>query len=232
MSIPIKCTQLSLISRNQLAVNKLDFTLEAGQIVGLFGPSASGKTCLLKLIGGLILPTHGTIEVFGQSPCVATKEKIAYLPQVFSLPLWMTVSQVIDYFATFYPDFSKETAEKLLPEFEIKASSKLQRMSRQKGENLHFILTLARKADIYLLDKPKILQDAQTASMGLSLLEKYLPSTATVLLTSQNMEGMDDFLDQVLFLKKGILALHQPVAQIQGEGAGSVEAAYQEVFAC
>ena len=63
-----------------IAVNNISLKLPRGKIIGLLGPNGSGKTTLIKMLNGLLSPTRGSIRINGQEPGVATKARVAYLP--------------------------------------------------------------------------------------------------------------------------------------------------------
>ena len=63
------------------AVNNLNLNLERGKIIGLLGPNGSGKTTLIKMMNGLLTPTHGTILINGCEPGIQTKATVSYLPE-------------------------------------------------------------------------------------------------------------------------------------------------------
>ena len=82
---------LSGVSRRfngRWAVRDVSMEVPAGSIVGLIGPSGSGKTTTVRLLTGTLRPTHGEARVLGEDPqrfSRRTRERIAYMPQLFSL---------------------------------------------------------------------------------------------------------------------------------------------------
>ncbi|MGB4403531.1 MAG: ATP-binding cassette domain-containing protein [Limnochordia bacterium] len=96
------------------ALKGISLSLPAGEIWGLLGPNGSGKSTFLKCIAGLLRPDGGELEVLGAPPSRRTKEQLAYVPEVESLYRWMTVRQVLDFTAAFYPDWQEESALELL----------------------------------------------------------------------------------------------------------------------
>jgi len=95
-------------SSGTIAVNQLNLSLEPGKIVGLLGPNGSGKTTLIKMINGLLTPSSGSILIGGYTPeDLASKKVIAYLPERTYLQDHMKVSDLVDFFADFYENFSK-----------------------------------------------------------------------------------------------------------------------------
>jgi ABC-2 type transport system ATP-binding protein len=87
------------------AVSGLDLEIPAGSVVGVIGPSGAGKTTTIRMITGSLAPTSGTAEVLGQAPGKlnrATRERMGYLPQKFSLYPDLTVLENVDFAASLY----------------------------------------------------------------------------------------------------------------------------------
>ena len=109
MSELIEITGLTkTYDKNKVAINNLSLTVPRGKIIGLLGPNGSGKTTLIKMMNGLLTPTGGKILINGQEPGVETKARISYLPDRNYLGNGQKIGDVLDYFADFYPDFSKQ----------------------------------------------------------------------------------------------------------------------------
>ena len=92
------------------ALNGLTLAIPRGRIIGLLGPNGSGKSTFIKLINGLLTPTAGTVTINGDIPGADTKAVISYLPERTYLQSSMQVRELIEFFADFYQDFSKEKA--------------------------------------------------------------------------------------------------------------------------
>ena len=119
MSELVWCKDLTKNYGSVTALNNISFTLGSGKIVGLLGPNGSGKTTLIKLLNGLLTPTRGIITVDGALVGAKTKKMVAYLPDNSYLNSWMTVKQIVAYFADFYEDFRPEVAYEMLARLDI-----------------------------------------------------------------------------------------------------------------
>ena len=81
------------------AVNGVSFEVRAGEVFGLLGPNGSGKSTTIKMMLGLLNPTKGFIDMFGQSPRdVKTKERIGYLPEESYLYKYLNSTETLDFF--------------------------------------------------------------------------------------------------------------------------------------
>ena len=101
MSEIVNCKDLTKRYGRVTALDHVNFVLESGKIVGLLGPNGSGKTTLIKIINGLLTPSKGEILINGNNVGVETKKVVAYLPDHSYLNSWMTVKQIVEYFADF-----------------------------------------------------------------------------------------------------------------------------------
>lgn len=79
---------------------------------------------------------------------------VSYLPERTSLPLWMTVKQLQDFYEDFYADFQRERSEEMLDRLEISAKQRMKHMSKGTREKVQLILAMSRQAKLYLLDEP------------------------------------------------------------------------------
>ena len=108
-----------------MSVFHMNLIIPRGRIIGLLGPNGCGKTTLIKMINGLLAPTSGNVLINGMSPCPATKKVISYLPERTYLDNGMKVSQMVEYFADFYEDFSTEKAYGMLGALGISSDARL-----------------------------------------------------------------------------------------------------------
>ena len=109
---------------------------------------------MIKLINGLLTPTEGTVLVDGQAPGTYTHSIISYLPDRPYLSDWMRVSDLLAFFPTFYKDFDQVKADEMLKDLKIGPGQRLKVLSKGTKEKVQLILTMSRKAQLYVLDEP------------------------------------------------------------------------------
>lgn len=215
-----------------VAVNNLNLNLERGKIIGLLGPNGSGKTTLIKMMNGLLTPTHGRILIGGNEPGIQTKAVVSYLPERTYLSGNMKVCELVDFFCDFYADFSKEKAYGMLSSLNIDSSAKLKTLSKGTKEKVQLILVMSRAADLYILDEPIAGVDPAARDYILKTIITNYNENATILLSTHLISDIENVLDEVIFLRYGQLLMHTSVDDIRENKGKSVDAYFREVFAC
>lgn len=232
MSSLFTCKGLAKSYDKVHALNGLDLTIQSGRIVGLLGPNGSGKSTLLKLANGLLVPTAGEVLIDGLAPGQKTHNLVSYLPDRPSLPQWMTIRQLQDFYADFFPDFDRDRCGEMLDRLEIPSHRKLKDLSKGSREKVQLVLTMSRQAKLYLLDEPMGGVDPAARDFILeTILQNYDPE-ATVVIATHLIADVEKVLDEVVFLDQGKVALHSSVDDLRAETGKSVDALFREVFQC
>ncbi|MBS1407518.1 MAG: ABC transporter ATP-binding protein [Oscillospiraceae bacterium] len=228
----LQCQGLTKYYGGVLALDHADIAIEPGQIVGLLGPNGSGKTTLIKLANGLLQPTSGSILIDDMTPSPKTHAIVSYLPERIALTDWMNVRQLMDFYGDFYADFQRETAEQMLAQLQLPLGQTVRQMSKGTREKLQLILTMSRKAKLYLLDEPIGGVDPATRDYILhTILSNYNPEAAVVISTHL-ITDVESILDSVIFLNQGKVVLQSTVDDIRETRGKSVDAYFREVFRC
>ena len=157
---------------------------------------------------------------------------MSYLPERTSLPLWMTVRALVGFYEDFFPDFDRAAAEGMLRDLSISPAMRLKQLSKGNREKVQLILTMSRRAKLYLLDEPIGGVDPATRDYILhTILTNYDPEAAVVISTHL-IADVEKVLDEVVFLDRGKLMLQATVDEIREERGMSVDALFREVFKC
>lgn len=228
----LECRSLSKIYKNAIALSAVNLEVGKGRIVGLLGPNGSGKTTLIKLANGLLTPTMGDILIDGMPVGVETKKIVSYLPDHNFLAQWMTVEQMINYFADFYSDFSRERADKMLESLGINRSLKIKTLSKGTQEKVALILVMSRQAQLYLLDEPIAGVDPATRDYILRTIITNYDENATIIISTHLIADVEQILSDVIFINRGEVALCDTVDNIRQREGKSVDEVFREVFRC
>ena len=222
-----KCYQ-----KDKTALENVDLHIGFGRIVGLLGPNGSGKTTLIKLANGLLVPTAGELWINGRAPGKESHAMVSYLPERTSLPLWMTVKQLQDFYEDFYADFQRERSEEMLDRLEISAKQRMKHMSKGTREKVQLILAMSRAAKLYLLDEPIGGVDPAARDYILSTILNNYSRDATVILSTHLIGDIEPILDEAVFLKDGRVFAHRNAEELRETEGMSVDAYFREVFKC
>ena len=231
MSI-LECRGLTRKYGKLTALDHIDLTLESGRIAGLLGPNGSGKTTLIKLITRLLTPTEGSVLIDGNPPGPETKQEIAYLPDRDFLPDWMKADGLLTFYRDFYNDFDTERARGMIADLNIPLNIPMKKMSKGTREKLQLILTMSRRARLYLLDEPIAGVDPAARDFILRTIISNYQEDSLVLISTHLIADVESVLDEAIFLKNGQIVLHKNVDEIREETGESVDGYFREVFKC
>ncbi|MCR4856041.1 MAG: ABC transporter ATP-binding protein [Erysipelotrichaceae bacterium] len=228
----LKCADLCKDYGPVRALDHVDLTLEEGRIVGLLGPNGSGKTTLIKLASRLLVPSGGSITICGEEPGVETKAMVSYLPDRNYLPDYMNSRQLIGMYKDFFADFDETRALDMLESLNMDMDMPIRKMSKGNKEKVQLIMTMSRRAKIYLLDEPIAGVDPAARDFILRTIISNYDETATVLISTHLIADVENVLDEAIFLKEGEIVLHQNVDELKENTGKSVDEYFREVFRC
>src|SRR3979411_101515 len=194
-----------------VAVDGRDLRVEEGRILGLIGPNGAGKTTALNAILGLT-PYQGELRVLGRDPWAERDQLMrdaCFIADVAVLPRWMRVWQALDYFAGVHPRFDRAKAEGFLAKTTIGRASKVRELSKGMVAQLHLALVMAIDARLLVLDEPTLGLDILYRKQFYdSLLNDYFDRSRTIVVTTHQVEEIQDVLTDVMFINRGRIVLN------------------------
>lgn len=232
MDTVLECKDLTKKYITKTALKGINISVPKGAIVGLLGPNGSGKTTLLKLAAGLLKPTSGEISVCGLKPGAESKLIAAYQPDRVYLNDWMTVKDLVQMMADFYPNFNKDKAFDMLKSLKIEAGDKLKSLSKGTKEKVQLILTMSREVPLYMLDEPIGGVDPAARDYILNTIISNYSENATVIISTHLISDIESVLNYVLFLKEGNIIRQGDVDDIREEKGMSIDQLFREEFRC
>jgi ABC-2 type transport system ATP-binding protein len=189
-----------------VAVDGIDLRVEEGRILGLIGPNGAGKTTALNAILGLI-PYEGDLKVLGRDPWTSRDQlmrDVSFISDVAVLPRWMRVSQALDYVAGVHPRFDRAKAEGFLSTTTIGRNSKVRELSKGMVTQLHLAQVMAIDARLLVLDEPTLGLDILFRKQFYdSLLNDYFDRSRTIVVTTHQVDEIQDVLTDVMFINRG-----------------------------
>jgi ABC-2 type transport system ATP-binding protein len=193
-----------------VAVDGIDLRVEEGRILGIIGPNGAGKTTALNAILGLT-SYEGQLTVLGRDPWNAREQlmrDVSFIADVAVLPRWIRVSQLLDYVAGVHPRFDRAKAEGFLARTTIKRTSKVRQLSKGMVAQLHLALVMAIDAKLLVLDEPTLGLDILYRKQFYdSLLNDYFDRSRTIVVTTHQVEEIQDVLTDLMFIDRGRIVL-------------------------
>jgi ABC-2 type transport system ATP-binding protein len=194
-----------------IALDGIDLRVEEGRILGVIGPNGAGKTTALNAIVGLT-PYHGELRVLGRDPWTERDQlmrDVCFITDVAVLPRWIKVSQALDYVAGVHPRFDRAKAQSFLAKTTIRQASKVKELSKGMVAQLHLALVLAIDAKLLVLDEPTLGLDILYRKQFYdSLLNDYFDRQRTIVVTTHQVEEMQNVLTDVMFINRGRIVLN------------------------
>src|ERR1700693_5290853 len=205
-----------------VAVDGIDLRVEEGRILGLIGHNGAGKTTALNAILGLT-SYQGELRVLGRDPWTE-REKLmrdaCFIADVAVLPRWMRVWQALDYFTGVHPRFDRAKAEGFLAKTSIRHTSKVRELSKGMVAQLHLALVMAIDAKLLVLDEPTLGLDILYRKQFYdSLLNDYFDGHRTIVVTTHQVEEMQNVLTDLMFINRGRIVLECSMKELDSRYA-------------
>jgi ABC-2 type transport system ATP-binding protein len=205
-----------------VALDGVNLRVEEGRIVGLIGPNGAGKTTALNAILGLTA-YQGELRVLGRDPWNQRNElmrDVCFVSDVAVLPRWMRVSQALEFVAGVHPRFDRAKAESALAKTNIQRGSRVRELSKGMVTQLHLALVMAIDARLLVLDEPTLGLDLLFRKQFYdTLLNDYFDGSRTILVTTHQVEEIQDVLTDVLFIDRGRIVFSSSMEELESRYA-------------
>jgi ABC-2 type transport system ATP-binding protein len=199
-----------------VAVDGIDLRVEEGRILGLIGPNGAGNSTALNAILGLT-QYQGELRVLGRNPWTERERlmcDVSFIADVAVLPRWLRVSQALDVVAGVHPRFDRAKAEGFLAKTTILRTSKVRELSKGMVAQLHLALVMAIDAKLLVLDEPTLGLDILYRKQFYdSLLNDYFDRSRTIVVTTHQVEEIQDVLTDVMFINRGRIILNSSMEE-------------------
>lgn len=210
MTYAVECKNISKNFGRTAALSDINLNLGKDKIYGLLGRNGAGKSTLLNIITAQIFPSSGEVKIFGEAPyendkalrniCIV-KESGMFLKDV-------NVGEALDIASSFYANWDKDLAEKLLEEFELDRRKTYKNLSLGMKSQLGIIVGLASRAPITIFDEPYIGLDAAGRQLFYDvLIDDYMENPRTIILSTHLIDEVSNLLEDVIIMHKGTVKL-------------------------
>ncbi len=205
-----------------VALDGVDLHVEEGRILGLIGPNGAGKTTALNTILGLT-PYQGELKVLGRNPWAERDHlmrDVCFIADVAVLPRWARVSHLLDYVVGVHPRFDRVKAESLLAKTSVRRNSKVRELSKGMVTQLHLALVMAIDARLLVLDEPTLGLDILFRKQFYdSLLNDYFDRRRTIVVTTHQVDEIQDVLTDVMFIDHGRIVFSSSMEEFESRYA-------------
>jgi len=214
----IETDQLCRSFKETMAIKNLNLRVPRGSIYGFLGRNGSGKTTAIKILAGLIKPTSGTVQVLGHIPFAFTPEdrqRIGYVSEKQILPPNFKVGELIAFCAQFYPNWDHELVKRLMERFRIDPKKGIMALSLGTERQVAFILALAQKPELLILDEPASTLDVVARREFLDeILALIRQDGPTVFISSHILSDIERVADHIGILADGTLKVSEPLDEL------------------
>jgi ABC-2 type transport system ATP-binding protein len=201
-------------------VNRVTFSVQAGEIFALLGPNGAGKTTLIRMITDIIRPDSGQVLLDGSPVTSEARHTIAYLPEERGLYRRSKVIEVLTYYGELKdmsPRAAREAARRLLDQAELAewADKQVQALSKGMQQKLQLCTALIGSPKVLILDEPFSGLDPINVRLFEDILAALRARGATVLLSTHQMNKVEEVCDRALMINCGRMVLHGTVREIR-----------------
>lgn len=209
------------------AVDHISFQVEQGEILGILGPNGAGKTTLLRMLGSLMEPTSGHVEIVDKegntiTDTIELKRSIGYLSGNTKLYHRMSTREMLYMLADIY-GIDKEEATKRIAEIadvldmESFLDNRIEKLSTGQTQRASIARTLIHDPDIYIFDEPTLGLDIISADAIVNFMKSQKERGKTVLYSTHYLEEAQFMCDRILMIYQGRIVKEGSPAQILAE---------------
>lgn len=216
---------MKMISFNQLGFRyrlgsqvfrDFSMTLSPGHVYGVLGENGVGKSTLMKLASGVLIPTAGSVTIDGREASLreeATMAKIIYLPEEFSLPA-LTLDEFRKVTTPFYPSFSNESFEECCRVLDVVRDRRLDKLSMGQRKRAYLAFAFACRAEWLLLDEPTNGLDVAAKEAFRRLVARYVDEGQSIIISTHSVREIDSLIDHLIILDRKGIVLDASIGEI------------------
>ena len=212
----VSIQDLRFAYRKKPVFTGLSLSLQPGHIYGLLGKNGTGKSTLLRNIAGLLFPDGGTINVIGHTPL---KRQPAFLQEVFLVPeefylADISLAQLVQHHACFYPKFDKSQFDKYITDFEIPTGNNLQNLSYGQKKKVLISFGLASNASVLLMDEPTNGLDIMSKGQFRRVMAGALNEQKCIIISTHQVKDLENLIDRITVIDAGRILFDQTIEEI------------------
>jgi len=216
---PILVQHISRSYDGPPVVKDLSFAVKAGSIYGFLGRNGSGKTTTLRMLAGLIKPQAGEVRIMGNDPFTigaAERQWLGYMSEKAIIPAYTKVGSVLKLGRELYPNWDSALADAMLAKYDLSSKKRFMTLSQGNQRLLGFIMAIAPRPKVLLLDEPAANLDVVARREILDdILELIRDCGCTVLFSTHILSDVERVADEIGILAKGNLRVSEPLDSLK-----------------
>ena len=226
----LESREVTKVFGSKTAVDHVSLKLEAGHVYAMLGPNGSGKTTWMKMAAGLIKPTSGMVLYRDEPGGIESRRHVAYRSTEPYFYNWMTSKDVGAYYGDFFEDYSAARFRELLGRMELTETMKIRTLSSGMMAKLKIAVTMARDAEVYMLDEPFNGIDLLARDEIRASILQFATEDKVMLLSSHLVEEMEAVADRALFIREGRLVESVDLETMREEQGVSMADRYRQIY--
>ncbi len=198
------------------AVNDIDLAIGAGEVVALLGPNGAGKTTTINMLLGLLVPTNGTIQVFGMDPLAAIRHsRVGAMLQEGKLMPGVQLGEFLDFVCGLHPAPLPMAQLIELAGLQGLQKQRIDRMSGGQTQRVRFAMAIAGNPDLLVLDEPTAAMDVEARREFWKSMHAYAALGHTILFATHYLEEAEDSASRVVIIAHGQVIADGTIKDIQ-----------------
>lgn len=202
------------------ALDDVSFNVRRGSICGLLGPNGAGKTTLLRIVNSILHADSGTVRINGENISLKSTKYFGYMPEERGLYDKMRIEDQIMFFGRLKGGDDKrlrKVMDEYLDLFQLKNDKrrKIKELSKGNQQKVQIIATIVHEPELVILDEPFSGFDPINGAILQELIGRLHESGTTVMLSSHNMNAIEEICDDIALINKGKLLVNDSIISIK-----------------
>jgi ABC-2 type transport system ATP-binding protein len=197
----------------------VNLTLRRGEIAALLGPNGAGKTTLIGCLLGFLLPSSGSVLLFGEPAAElrpALRARTGFVPQKMTGFTAFRVGGLLDYIANFYPSPPGSTPAWLTDWADLDPKARVKALSGGQRQRLSILLAMRHSPDLLILDEPVASLDPAARRDFMAMLARYCETEGrSAVISSHILSDLERMVTRAIFMRRGQVIHDTPMQRFR-----------------
>lgn len=222
----IKTSKLTKRYGKVRGIERLDLTVERGEVFGFLGPNGAGKSTTINLLMGFRRPTSGTVKVLGQAAGpeqVDVRRRIGYMPGELALYESMKGRDLLEYYGNLRGNFDATYVAELAERLGLDLTRRIKALSKGNKQKVALVAAFMNRPELLVLDEPTSGLDPIVQQEFHQLVREVRKTGATVFLSSHVLSEVEHICDRAAIIKEGRLVALERISSLRERASRQVE---------